>query len=110
MEQQLSPERLESLESVAQASEQVDIGMATLDQLNEQADAVSVVGSEMNGGAQDVLAELKAKFAKPDPEKQPAEKSAGGAEKSNAQRDRAASGPPPIPAERRRVPGAAEPG
>jgi hypothetical protein len=116
MEHHLSKEKLESLEAVAEASEQVDVGMATLDQLSEQADAVSVAGTEMSGGAQDVLAELKAKFAdKPAPaEKAAGDKVAAGGEKAAGQRDRtsaaSASSLPPIPAERRRTPGAAEPG
>lgn len=113
MEHHLSKEKLQSLETVAQASEEVDVGMATLDQLNEQADSVSVVGTEMTGGAQDVLAELKAKFAeKPRPaEVTSAGRATNGGEKAGAQRDRAsASGLPPVPNERRRTPGAAEPG
>jgi hypothetical protein len=121
MEHHLSKEKLESLETVAQASEQVDVGMATLEQLNEQADAVSVAGSEISGGAQDVLAELQAKFAE---KAEPAEKATGGRqstgpERSPAQRDRASAGStasasssslPPVPGDRRRTPGAAEPG
>ena len=111
MESHLSKEKLESLESVATASEEVDVGMATLDQLNEQADSVSVVGSEMSMGATDVLAELQAKFAeKPAATAQPGERTTTGPVKSPAQAERAAVTPPPIPAERRKVPGAAEPG
>ncbi|MDB5297515.1 MAG: hypothetical protein JWO31_3498 [Phycisphaerales bacterium] len=109
MEHHLSKERLETLENVAQSSEQVDVGMATLDQLNEQADAVSVVGSELGMGAQDVLAELQAKFAAPEPAK--AEPSAASADRGTPSRERATASPlPPIPGERRKVPGAAEPG
>ena len=113
MEQHLSKERLESLENVAQASEQVDVGMATLDQLNEQADAVSASGTAMAAAAADVLAERQAKFAQPEPEKAAAKKAPAGADRAGPQRDRerAAAPPlPPIPGERRKVPGAAEPG
>lgn len=112
MEHHLSKEKLAALEDVAKASEEVDVGMATLDQLNEQADAVSVVGAEMSMGASDVLAELQAKFA--DKPEAGSEKSTSAGEKAAPQRDRTAvgatAGPPPIPAERRKVPGAAEPG
>lgn len=109
MEHQLSADKLETLENVAQASEQVDVGMATLDQLSEQADAVSVVGSEMSSSAQDVLAELQAKFAeKPVVEPAAQERTTTGPQKTPAAR--AAVTPPPLPGERRRVPGAAEPG
>lgn len=107
MEQHLSKERLESLENVAQASEQVDVGMATLDQLNEQADAVSVIGTEMGMGANDVLAELQAKFAKPEPEQATGDRAAPQRER---ERSATAAPLPPVPGERRKVPGAAEPG
>ncbi|HEX8911225.1 MAG TPA: hypothetical protein VF796_02615 [Humisphaera sp.] len=110
MEKHLSKEKLASLENVATQSEEIDAGMATLDQLNEQADSVSIVGSEMSMGASDVLAELQAKFAADEAE--PA-KEAARPVATPAGREKAAAppvGPPPIPAERRRVPGAAEPG
>jgi len=111
MEHHLSKENLEQLENVAQASEEVDVGMATLDQLSEQADAVSVAGAEMSSGAADVLEELKAKFAaKPEAQKSSGEKTGTGPERGPAQRASTAAAPPPIPGERRRVPGAAEPG
>lgn len=111
MESHLSKEKLESLEQVATASEEVDVGMATLDQLNEQADAVSVVGAEMSMGASDVLAELQAKFAeKPVAETPAGERTTTGPTKAPAQPERSANAPPPIPAERRKAPGVAEPG
>jgi hypothetical protein len=113
MEKHLSKEKLEQLENVATASEQVDVGMATLDQLNEQADAVSVVGTEMGLGASDVLAELQAKFAAEPKAAEPAAKVSAGPSLTPPSREREAApsaGPPPIPAERRRMPGAAEPG
>jgi len=111
METHLSKEKLQSLESVATASEEVDVGMATLDQLNEQADAVSVVGTEMSLGASDVLAELQAKFAeKPVAETPAGERTTTGPAKTAAGAEKQASAPPPIPAERRKMPGAAEPG
>lgn len=109
MEHQLSPEKLETLENVAQSSEQVDVGMATLDQLNEQADSVSVAGSEMSSAAQDVLEELRAKFAdKPAAESATSDRATTGPLKTPPTKTAAA--PPPLPGERRRVPGAAEPG
>lgn len=63
MEQQVSPEKLKDLADVAQSSNHVDEGMATLDQLNEEADDLSVVDTEIPAGVQDVLAELRAKSA-----------------------------------------------
>lgn len=111
MKGHVTKEKIERLEKVSVASEEVDEGLAALEQLSEQADAASIVGLEMNSGAADVLAELQAKFAeKPAAAVQPGERTTTGPVKTPAQPERATNAPPPIPAERRKIPGAAEPG
>ena len=62
LQNQLSPEKLKSLENIAEGAEEVETGMAELQQLDEEANSLSGVGaSAVPDDVQAILDELKGK-------------------------------------------------
>lgn len=68
MEQQVAPDKLKPLEGLTGASDEMEAGLAALEQLEEDADALSeLAGLEPSQKVQSVLDELLAKKANPAP-------------------------------------------
>ena len=66
LQSQLSPEKLKQLENVATSSEEVEVGMAALQQLDEDANTAAGIGTnEIPDDVQAILDELKGKTAEP---------------------------------------------
>jgi division protein CdvB (Snf7/Vps24/ESCRT-III family) len=66
LKQQLDPEKLKSLENIAVDSEEVEAGMAALQQLDEEAnEAVGIGSSDVPEDVQSILDELRGKTAGP---------------------------------------------
>ena len=66
MKSQLSPEKLKSLENIAVSSEDVEVGMAALQQLDEEANSVAGIGEmDVPDDVQAILDELKGKTEVP---------------------------------------------
>lgn len=66
LQNQVSPEKLKTLENIAASSEEVDVGMATLQQLDEEANSMSGVGAmDVPDDVQAILDELKGKEETP---------------------------------------------
>jgi hypothetical protein len=66
LQSQVSPEKLKSLENVAASSEDVEVGMAALQQLDEEANSVAGIGAaDVPDDVQAILDELKGKTEAP---------------------------------------------
>ena len=66
LQNQVSPEKLKTLENIAASSEDVEVGMAALQQLDEEANSVEGIGAtEVPDDVQAILDELKGKTEAP---------------------------------------------
>ena len=100
LQNQVSPEKLKTLENIAASSEEVDVGMAALQQLDEEANSMSGVGAmDVPDDVQAILDELKGK------EETPAVSMPGNAQRNvTAEKspERSRESAAPLPPERRR--------